>query len=42
MDSLVTIWEMSLEPDQHTIIQEEIATGPFEPYKLDRDSINWN
>jgi hypothetical protein len=42
MDTQIANWEMSLESEQTTIIREEIATWPSEPYTLDFDSINWN
>jgi len=42
MDTQIANWEMSLEPEQTSVPQEEIATGPFEPYTLDRNLINWN
>jgi hypothetical protein len=25
-----------------TILREEVATGPMEPYILDREGFNWN
>ena len=42
MDTQITIWEMSLESEQPPPPQEEIATTPSEPYRLDWNSINWN
>lgn len=42
MDILITTWEMSLEPASNTIVREEVATGPLEPYVLDRDGLFWN
>jgi hypothetical protein len=42
MDTCITIWEMNLETGSIIITQEEIATGPSEPYTLDKDGINWN
>lgn len=42
MDTQIMIWEMSLEPVQSSIIREEIAIDPSEPYKLDWNIINWN
>ena len=42
MDTLLTTWEMNLQSEKYSEVQEEIAIGPSEPYKLDRDNINWN
>ena len=42
MDTQIANWEMSIESEQTPIIKEEIATGPFEPYTLDWNLINWN
>ena len=42
MDTQITTWEMSLEQEPILSVREEIATWPSEPYKLERDSINWN
>lgn len=42
MDTLLTTWEMNLESEQSSEVREEIAAWPSEPYKLDRDNINWN
>jgi hypothetical protein len=42
MDTLVTTWEMNLEPSQLPITHEGLATDPLEPYTLDREGINWN
>ena len=41
MDTCITTWEMNMESSV-TILREEIATGPMEPYTLDRESINLN
>jgi hypothetical protein len=42
MDTLLTVWEMNLESEKASTVREEIATGPSEPYTLDRNTINWN
>ena len=42
MDTQIINWEMNMESEQSSIVKEEIATGPYEPYKLDWNSINWN
>ena len=42
MDTQIINWEMSLESEQHSIPQEEVATWPSEPYTLDVKIINWN
>lgn len=42
MDTLLTTWEMNLDSDQSSELREEIATGPFEPYIPDWNTINWN
>ena len=42
MDTQITAWEMNLEPNPQPEIMEGIASGPSEPYLLDRDAINWN
>jgi hypothetical protein len=42
MDTQIAIWEMSLESEQTSVPQEGIAAGPFEPYTLDWNLINWN
>jgi len=42
MDTLITTWEMNLEPNPVPDTREEIAAGPLAPYTLDWDSINWN
>jgi hypothetical protein len=41
MDTYITIWEMNMD-SSITILKEEVATGPMEPYTLDREGINWN
>lgn len=33
---------MNLEPAQAPQVQEGVATGPFEPYKLDEGGLHWN
>ena len=42
MDTQIANWEMSIESEQTSVPNEEIATGPFEPYTLDWNLINWN
>lgn len=42
MDSQIAAWEMNLESEPPSVVKEEIATWPSEPYTLDRDLINWN
>ena len=37
----ITIWEIYMD-SSITILKEEIATGPMEPYILDREGFNWN
>ena len=42
MDTQITIWEMSLESEESSVVREEIATSPSEPYTLDMNLIKWN
>jgi hypothetical protein len=42
MDTQIANWEMSIESEQTSMPPEGIATGPFEPYTLDLNLINWN
>ena len=42
MDTQITNWEMSLQPESMTEVQEGIAIGPWEPYHLDKELLNWN
>jgi hypothetical protein len=39
---MIITWEMSIEPEPESVLQEEVATWPSEPYHLDWGSINWN
>ena len=41
MDKKKITREMNLE-SEFASVQEEVATGPFEPYTLDWNLINWN
>jgi hypothetical protein len=42
MDTQITTWEMNLEPAPLSLIREEIAKDPSEPYSINMDGINWN
>jgi hypothetical protein len=42
MDTIISTWEMNHEINDISIIREEIATDPSEPYSVEWDSINWN
>jgi hypothetical protein len=37
----ITIWEINMDGSS-VILKEEVATGPMEPYILEREEINWN
>jgi hypothetical protein len=42
MDTLITTWEMNMEPLPLSPPDEQVASGPFEPYTLDGTLFNWN
>lgn len=42
MDTFIATWEMNLDPLPAAPPQEGLATGPMEPYTLDRNAFSWN
>jgi hypothetical protein len=42
MDTQLATWEMNLEPYPVSVVKEELATGPMEPYFINPDQIHPN
>jgi len=42
MDTQITAWEMNLESGTFSVVKEEIANWPSEPYTINWESINCN